>query len=447
MKKSRNFNLQGNSLLNKISGCIAGLFIGSLLITEVSFISSYIFTDIPEKAKNALLIVESLLAAIVFFLTVRRFWRRKRQSLTSYYLEAVLISTAAVFLLLYIFLRLIGRLVPLEAISGFFSTVFGVFVQYNLFYFLFAFFVFAFAGIFSGMTRKKVLYIQMISRDIKKIRSEGFGRKIPVYGNDELADLCISINEMSEELLRKEENEKQIEKQKKQLITNVSHDLRSPLTSIIGYVTLIKEMKDKDSERLQEYISVVERRLQGLNHLINELFELTKLDSEDIKLKMEETDITPLIHHIAEEYSILYHGYGLKMEKNLTGQAFYMNVDTEKLVRAIQNLLDNAGKYAKRGSVIEIGAAIEEKEGGRQFLFSVANEVEENQEIALEHLFERTYKGDVSRSDTHSSGLGLAIAKRIVQLHQGRISVKRKGNVIVFEMIYPEGEGICKGGL
>lgn len=447
MRKRKKMNLESSGkycdavdtlVLNKISGCIAGLFLGSILITEVSFIKNYIFTNIPKQAEAVLCFAEYLLAALVFFLTVRQFWKRKKRSLTSYYLESVLISAAAVFLILYMIFWLIGSLVSLKAISGFFSTVFGIFIQYNLFYLLFVFFVLAFAGIFSCITRKKIQYIQMISRDIKKIKSEGFGKKIPIYGEDELTDLCISINQMSEELLEKKEKEKRIEKQKRQLITNVSHDLRSPLTSIIGYVTLIKEMENGDLEKMHEYISVVERRLQGLNHLINELFELTKLDSEDMKLKMEKVNITVLIRHMAEEYSILYHGYGMRIEKNLTEQAFYMNTDTEKLVRAVQNLLDNAGKYTKKGGLIEIRTATLEKEGKLCFVFSVANEVEEGQEIDLERLFERTYKQDASRSDMYSSGLGLAIAKRIVELHRGRIDVRKRGSVIVFEMVYPE---------
>lgn len=142
-------------------------------------------------------------------------------------------------------------------------------------YLLLAVLVLVFAVVFSCITKKKIKYIQLLSKEMKKIEQEGFGRTLEVYGEDELADLCISMNHMSEELYKKEQREKQIEKQKRELITNVSHDLCSPLTSVIGYVELLKQGAEQNPQVYQEYMSVVERRLQGLKICLNDVIKGT----------------------------------------------------------------------------------------------------------------------------------------------------------------------------
>ncbi|MCI8416215.1 MAG: HAMP domain-containing histidine kinase [Lachnospiraceae bacterium] len=430
--------MSNKRILSGISGCIVGFLAGNFVITEGRIIRNFLFPEASALAGTIIEIIIGILAVGVFLLTVRWFWASKKRSLTSYYLKAVLVSSAGVILLLYLIMWPASRVLTMEWMKHFFETNPGMLIQYHLSYLLFAFLIAAFAFIFSCITKKKIAYIGLLVREVKKMESSGFGGQIPVYGEDELADLCISINHMSEELFKREEYEKQLEQRKKELITNVSHDLRGPLTSIIGYVELLKQSQAEGPERLA-YMGVVERRLQGLHHLINELFTLTKLESQDIRLKFERIDGAALFCHMAEEYSILYEGLGLQVEKNLTVEEAWMEGDTETLARAMQNLFDNTGKYTKKGGCVEIFSQVQIQEGERKFRISISNDLEEGEMLDIERLFDRSYRGDVSRSDRESSGLGLSIAKRIAELHGGSLGAKREENVICFEMVFPLG--------
>ena len=291
-----------------------------------------------------------------------------------------------------------------------------------------------FSGTFAFLTKRKVNYIQYISREIKNIENDGFGRELKVSGNDEIADLCSSINHMSQKLLEKQENERRLEKRKNELIVNVSHDLRSPLTSIIGYVKLLKKEGASDEEKFREYIDVVDVRLQGLNEMVNELFELTRLNGTDVEMNLEKTDMAALLRHLAYENEILLQEHGLALQNNVTDFSFEMKVDINKIVRAFQNLFDNARKYAKECSEVILSARLEEN----IFLIQMKNQIKNQETLQAEKLFERFYQGDASRSDTQSSGLGLAIVKRIVELHGGEISADVKEGWLVLEVRFWE---------
>lgn len=426
--------MREKKFLNFLSGVIAGLVAVFLLLEEGIFVRS-LLTGPYDKLGRVVYLLICLLAVFVFFLVARQFWRGQSQKLISYYLKAILVSAATTILALYLILWIFMHVVSADRFASFLSTLWGMFVGANLLYFLFAALVVIFVCVFSCLTKKKISYMQLISKEIKKIEKEGFGMRIPVYGEDELANLSVSINHMAEELQAKEEKAKQMERQRKELITNVSHDLRSPLTSIIGYVELLKESVGEEPEKVLEYVGVVERRLQGLNRLIDELFELTKLDSEG-GLHLEPIDVTALLIHMTEEYALLYEGRNLHLQKEIEERVFYIEADIEKVARAIQNILDNAGKYAKPESTIKISTQILERNRRKQFIFSLSNEWDSVLEQDLEKLFERSYRGDQARSDDGSSGLGLAIARRIIELHNGTLTARLEENRIVFEMIF-----------
>ncbi len=243
-----------------------------------------------------------------------------------------------------------------------------------------------------------------------------------LQGDDEITLLCAVINEMSVQLREKEEREKRQQQSKNELITNVSHDLRSPLTSIIGYVELLKETGPEDRQRFDEYIEVVERRLTGLNGLINELFEYTKLNSADQFPDMEKRDVLELLRHILYEYKILMEAESLTLSWQLGAKSYATYINTQQMVRVFQNLLDNARRYADRLAPVTVTA----QDTGRLHI-CITNRLTDAHSIEPDRIFERFYCGDRARSTPQSSGLGLAIVKRIVELHGGKVDASLRG--------------------
>lgn len=288
-----------------------------------------------------------------------------------------------------------------------------------------------FGGVFVLLIKGRVSYIKFLTKEVKKLESNGFGTVIEVRGKDELAQLCESINSMSVELKERIDKEKQIEKNKNELITNVSHDLRTPLTSIIGYVDLIKNKDYKTEDQFEEYISIIDEKSKSLNKLINELFEYTKLNNHDIVMNFTEVDIVSVCEQIVGEYVYILNKEGLNVEKDIINKEIILNIDIEKMVRVLDNLLSNARKYAVKGSTVHINLFEEEDNVN----IAISNKTNEIKAEEVQYLFHRFYKGDKSRSKTESSGLGLSIAKRIVELHEGTISVELNEDIITFNIV------------
>lgn len=404
--------------LHLAGGCMIGLLAGWLLLQEKKEIIMYLLPDKMQWLAGWLHLLFDIAAAAVFYLCFRYFNSDKSRKLTVYYLLCIVISvfvTIAVGVLAFLSVE---RYVMDAARAGFFDTNRGMYVLNHLVFFTFTGTALVFTLTFAFLTKRKVSYIRYISREIKTIENDGFGRVLEVNGTDELAKLCMSINHMSKTLLEKQTYEQQLERRKNELIVNVSHDLRSPLTSVIGYVQLLKQTGVSDPKLFQEYIAVVDRRLQGLHTMVDELFELTKLNDPEVSLNLEYTDLCALIRHLAYENEILLQKCGLRLQSEMTENCFEMDADVGKIVRAVQNLFDNAGKYAKEGSVVKIWTDCTKG----QFQMQMKNEIRKQDQIQADQLFERFYIADAARSETKSSGLGLAIVKRIVELHHGKIS-------------------------
>ena len=279
-----------------------------------------------------------------------------------------------------------------------------------------------FVAIFSLKINRRVRYVEYLSREVERIKEEGFGGTMELQGDDELTQLCAAINEMSLQLREKEERERRQLRSKNELITNVSHDLRSPLTSIIGYVELLKEAGPGDRQKFDEYMEVVERRLEGLNVLIDELFEYTKLNAAGKVPDMERRDVMELLRHILYENKILMEAEGLTLSWELGARAYPADINTGQMIRAFQNLLDNARRYADLSAPVTVTA----QDRGRLHI-CISNRVADASSLEPDQMFERFYRGDKARSDAKSSGLGLAIVKRILELHGGEVNASLEG--------------------
>lgn len=283
---------------------------------------------------------------------------------------------------------------------------------------LFGFFIFL--ASFYFITSRKMQYIETISNGLLEISKGDLNFKINKKGQDELAYVAENINIMTEKLKDKAEKEREAEKIKSELITNVSHDLRTPLTSIKGYLGLIKYKNYSDDNQLDEYINIAYNKSEKLELLINDLFEYTKLSNKALVLKKENIVINDLMQQLTEELVPICEENSITIDKNFGTEKIEVFVDPNKMVRVFENLLMNAIRYSIKPGTITIDINNED-----EFVsVCVTNKCNGLSKQDINKLFERFYRAEKSRSgETGGSGLGLAIAKSIVELHNGSIQV------------------------
>ncbi|GAA0777462.1 hypothetical protein GCM10008908_32680 [Clostridium subterminale] len=422
--------------MNLILGVLVGFLLSQIIIGEGYAIlvanqqSGNIDLGLPVEGVNffKILALVVFLATIIIFNT-KKFRNINFNKISLYLILTVIVSIIAGVEIVIIIISIIFKVCPnvIEYIVN------NYFIAINSGYMLFFLGVGTFLFVFLVLVNKKVKYIKFLTREVKVIKDNGFGKTIEIKGKDELAELCESINNMSLELREKIDNEKVIEKNKNELITNVSHDLRTPLTSIIGYVDLLKKNGFKDKKKFDSYIGVIDERTKSLNKLINELFEFTKLNSHDIKLNYSNVEIGSLIEQLVGEYIPIFNKEGLEIYKDIVDKDIFINVDIEKIVRVLENLLTNAKKYSIKNTKVLV-RMFEEND---YVVISVANRVENISRGDLYNIFERFYKVDKSRKEQDSTGLGLSIVKRIVELHNGDIKVDLKDDIIEFNVMLP----------
>jgi len=287
--------------------------------------------------------------------------------------------------------------------SGFFGLILGVATFFLLFFYL---------------TRKDLRYLEEISAGLKQIAGGNLSFTITKRSNDELGALADNINFMTTQLRETLEAERKAERSKNELVTNVSHDLRTPLTSIIGYLGLLSEGKYENEEQAKSFLAIANRKALRLKSLIEALFEYTKLNCGDIGLKFAEVDIGELIGQLIEENEPLFKEYEVVVKLTAPKWKILVSADGDKLVRVFDNLLSNAVKYGHAGKLVRVAVADE----GDWVSVKVVNYGERIPAEDLPYIFERFYRVEKSRSgETGGTGLGLAITKQIVDLHGGVI--------------------------
>ncbi|MGE7948538.1 ATP-binding protein [Lysinibacillus sp. NPDC093688] len=287
---------------------------------------------------------------------------------------------------------------------------------------------------FFYLTKRKMKQIESVAKGVKEIAKGDLTYRIEKKGIDEIALLTENVNHMAEAIMTNIEMERRIEKQKNELITNVSHDLRTPLTSIMGYLRLLRDERYDTKEQYNEYLKIAFSKSEQLKNLIDDLFEYTKLTNESIVLEKQEVCINELLDQLTEELIPQAEENNRTFNKNFTEERIFATVDSEKIVRVFDNLLMNAIKYSTGDG--EIFVSLERKEDTVQIC--VANESNEFTSEELTSLFERFYKKDQSRTNVaEGSGLGLAIAKNIVELHGGKIDAQYKDGMLQFIIELP----------
>ncbi len=255
--------------------------------------------------------------------------------------------------------------------------------------------------------------------------------------DSETIKLPSEVNEFSEKLndikydyILSKKNAKEAEDKKNDLIMYMAHDLKTPLTSIIGYLTLLTDEKEMPRNLQEKYIKIALDKALRVEELTNEFFDITRYNLSSMPINKQDINLTYLLEQLVDECFPMLEEKHLKCNLNAKEKVMYLG-DGDKLARAFGNLLKNAINYSFENTTIEINL----KEENNNILISFKNKGEKIPNYKLDKIFEKFYRGDSSRaSSTGGAGLGLAITKEIIELHGGSIGVKNDNEYIEFNI-------------
>jgi len=290
--------------------------------------------------------------------------------------------------------------------------------------------IMVFSITFLLLQERSIAYIGKISDAVRDISEGDLNTTIDVIGDDEFSGMAANLNKMVKEIRRLMDKEREAERTKNELITNVAHDLRTPLTSIIGYLEILSSKSSPLPPEMQKkYIDIAYSKSKRLEKLIEDLFGFTKLNYGKISMQVAEVDIIKLLGQLLEESYPNFSNKGLSYELQSNVSAKIISADGNLLARLFDNLINNAIKYGAEGKrvLVKVHASKE------MVQVSVTNYgyVIPPEELPL--IFDKFYRVEQSRSThTGGTGLGLAIVKNIVDMHGGDITVKSDLNGTVF---------------
>ncbi|MGN1418341.1 MAG: sensor histidine kinase [Acutalibacteraceae bacterium] len=247
------------------------------------------------------------------------------------------------------------------------------------------------------------------------------------------SDVEIALKDIKHEVFRNQQLAAQSESRKNDLVMYLAHDLKTPLTSVIGYLSLLDECPELPTAQRAKYIGITLDKAYRLEQLINEFFEITRFNLQNISLEKNRIDLGLMLSQITDEFYPMFKEKNLSVDIDLK-EKIVMLADSDKIARVFDNLLKNAVNYCYENSVIRIGARIIKG----SVVIKFRNQCDEIPKEKLDRLFEKFFRLDSSRtSSTGGSGLGLAISKQIVELHGGTISAKSTVDHTDFTIILP----------
>ena len=286
-----------------------------------------------------------------------------------------------------------------------------------------------FSVTFLLLQRKSMNYITSLSSAIQNISEGDLNTVVEVIGDDEFSAMAANLNKMVADIRQLMDKEREAERTKNELITNVAHDLRTPLTSIIGYLELLSGPASLTSEMKKKYLDITYTKAKRLEKLIEDLFGFTKLNYGKVSMKVSKVDIVKLLSQLLEEFYPNFMDKNLAYELQSDVPAKTISADGNLLARLFDNLINNAIKYGAEGKKI----LVKIQSGESIVTVSVTNYGYVIPKDELPLLFEKFYRVEQSRStNTGGTGLGLAIAKNIVDMHGGTIGVTSDLNGTVF---------------
>ena len=279
-------------------------------------------------------------------------------------------------------------------------------------------------GGFAYYVLKKLSYLSYIMDGTQRIKNGDIHHKLQLIGEDNFTTLADNINNIRDGLDKAIDSQLRSERMKSELITNVSHDLKTPLTSIINYVELIKKEENITPEYLKDYVNVLDSKSKRLKVLIEDLFEASKASSGNIELNMEKIDIIQLLRQSIGELEEKLSEANLDLKINVPEDKVYVRADGRRLYRVLENLLSNISKYSLSNTRVYID--ITEVEGRVKLIMKNISSYELNFDPG--EIMERFKRADDSRN-TEGSGLGLAIARDLIKLQGGEFAIDIDGDL------------------
>lgn len=280
--------------------------------------------------------------------------------------------------------------------------------------------------------RKAYDYLSEIVEAVEKIEDES--SSLISLEHYELQDISDLLNKTKLSIQMNKRAAKEAEQRKNDLIVYLAHDLKTPLTSIIGYLMLLRDEKDISPDRQQHYLGITLEKAERLEDLINEFFEITRFNLTQQVLEMSKVDMVRLLEQLTYEFKPMLEEKGLICHLHMPTH-LEMTCDVNKIQRVLDNLLRNAVNYSFDDSDIEI--TMEEDHNHVSITFE--NHGNTIPQEKLDHLFEQFFRLDSSRtSKTGGAGLGLSIAKEIVEQHQGTIEAQSYDEKIIFKVVLPK---------
>lgn len=278
--------------------------------------------------------------------------------------------------------------------------------------------------------------LRRLTRNVQRFAESGFEQPAsvdPDSAADEIGQLSRAFSSMASKIREQFESLKETDRVRRELISNVSHDLRTPLSSMHGYVdTLLIKNETLDPEERKRYLEITRRHTQRLGQLVGDLFELSKLESAQVQPQLEQFSLAELLHDVAQEFELEAGKKGVSIEVETPDVSGTVEADIGLMQRVLENLLRNAIKHTPDGGKITVSLDPHPD----RVAVSVADTGCGIAPEDIDHIFDRFYRAEASASGG-SSGLGLAIVKRILDLHGSRITVEsivNKGTTFAFDL-------------
>ncbi len=289
-----------------------------------------------------------------------------------------------------------------------------------------------FIGIVMLLSQGTIRQINQLMLGTKRLARGELDEEIVVSSSDELGQMAVQINQMAAQLKLSLAEERTAVQSKNELISNVSHDLRTPLTSIIGYLRLVNEDQYKDEVELRYYTDIAYDKSLRLGRLVNDLFEYTRMGYSPIN--RADINLVELLGQLAVDFSLPGQTDQVKVVFTPSTEKIMISSDGDKLMRTFENLLANAVRHGKDAGRVDLNVARDSVHA----IVQVINYGSPIPQHAIPHLFERFYRVDESRTtQTGGSGLGLAIVKAIIDAHHGTIHVTSNTEMTTFEVRLP----------